>query len=80
MSNDTPPATWRVDSQNPRQRVQATGVIEDGYDIAFTTGNGHPGQIFVPLTRYTPAQVKPLLQAAADAADAVGNLTHDSQV
>lgn len=75
MSTPNGPASWRVDSQVPRTRANATGGIEDGYDIAFTTGMGHPGTVFVPMARYQPDVVRAMIQAQADVIDAVGSLT-----
>lgn len=76
----TTPATWRIDSQSPRTRATATNGIEDGYDVAFTTGEGHNGTVFVPMSRYTPAKVKDAIQEQADLLDSIGSLTHDSDV
>lgn len=80
MTTNMPSATWRIDSQSPRTRATTTGGVEDGYDIAFVTGEGHPGTVFVPLNRYTPARVQALVQEAANNADAIGSLTHATEV
>lgn len=80
MSGDQAVSTWRVDSQTQRQRVNANNALEDGYDIFFTTGEGHNGSVFVPASKYTPAQVKAAIDQAAAQMDAIGALTHDAQV
>lgn len=78
MSDNTTPASWRVDSQTPRTRATSTGNVEDGYDIAYVTGEGHAGTVFVPARNYTVDKVKAVIQEAADKADSIGALTSDS--
>lgn len=68
-------AAWSIDSQVSRTRATATGNVEEGYDIAFTTGEGHHGSVFLPLSRYTVDNVRSAIQAQADLLDAVGRLT-----
>lgn len=80
MSTPNPATTWRIDSQSPRTMATTTGGVVDGYDISFVTGEGHPGTVFVPLNRYRPDVVKQLVQAAAENVDAIGALTHASEV
>ena len=75
---DSTAATWSVDSQNQRTMVTAGNQIVDGYEVAFHTGQGHVGTVFVPDTKYTPDNVKAMIQARADLLDSVGQLTHDS--
>lgn len=77
---NTRPAQWAVDSQTPRTRANATGTIEDGYDIAFSTAAGHNGVVYVPKSKYTPASVSAILQAEADKVDSIGSLTSDTEV
>ncbi len=77
MTSDSPRATWRVDSQTPRTRADSTGNVNDGYDIAFTTGQGHHGTLFVAMSKYNPASVRDAIQAQADMIDAVGALSSD---
>lgn len=80
MTNPADQPTWRVDSQSPTTRVSPTGQVEDGYDIAFTTGLGQPGTVFVANARYTPANVKAVIAARAAQIDAIATLAHDSEV
>lgn len=80
MSTPSGPGTFRVDAQNQRQRVNAAGAIEDGFDVFFTTGMGHNGSVFVPAARYTPANVKAAVAEAAALMDQVGSLTHETDV
>lgn len=80
MSSPSNGVTWRVDSQVQRTRVNALGGVEDGYDIAFTTGAGHNGSVFVPESRYTPANVRAAIAEKAALMDQVGSMTHDSEV
>lgn len=71
---------WAVDSQTPRTRANATGTVEDGYDIAFSTAAGHNGVVWVPKSRYNPASVQAILQAEADQVDSIGQLTANTEV
>lgn len=70
--------TWRVTSQVPRIKANATNGIEEGYDIAFQTGQGHVGTVFVPNSRYRPDTVRELIGAQAALLDAVGDLSSGS--
>lgn len=69
---------WRVTSQVRRTRVDDAGEVRDGYDVAFTTGAGHAGVIFVPDRLYTPDRVREAIAAQAALLDSVGSLTADS--
>jgi hypothetical protein len=81
MSNpSTPRPRWAVDSQTPRTRANATGTVEDGYDIAFHTADGHNGLVFVPKSKYTPAAVSAVIDQAAADVDTIGSLTSDTEV
>lgn len=74
MTEQTP-AAWAVDSQVERTRVTPANNTEDGYDIAFHTGQGHYGTVFVPKARYTVENVAAAVQAQADKLDAIGGLS-----
>lgn len=74
------PGTWRVDSQSPTSKIDRTNNVVEGYDIAFTTGLGNHGTVFVPHLQYTPPLVRDAVAAAAAAVDAVGQLTSESDV
>jgi S-adenosylhomocysteine hydrolase len=80
MSDSPTNATWSVTSQVPQTQIAATGAVQDGYLVSFVTGEGHPGQVFVPMGQYQAAKVRELIQAQANTIDQVGALTHDSQV
>lgn len=75
MTEETTPASWMVDSQTQRTKADASGNVADGYDVAFHTGNGHYGTVFIPGVRYTPANVAAAVQVEADKLDAVGSLS-----
>lgn len=75
MSEFGSPAAWTVDSQTQRTRADASGNVSDGYDVAFHTGEGHYGSVFIPAARYTLERVAAAVQAEADKLDAVGNLS-----
>lgn len=68
-------ATWTVESQTPVTRAGRTGQIDEGYDVAFLTGEGHAGVVFLPNSQYTVDRVRAAVQAQADLLDAVGALT-----
>jgi hypothetical protein len=74
MTDAYQPAAWQVDSQVERTRATPANTVEEGYDIAFHTGQGHSGTVFVPRSRYTVENVAQLVQEQADRLDAVGSL------
>ena len=74
---DTDHATWTVESQTPATRALITGQVAEGYDIAFLTGQGHAGTVFLPNPKYNVANVRAAIQALADQLDAVGALSSD---
>lgn len=76
--NTTPgSASWSIDAQTPRTMADAAGNVTDGYQILFTTGEGHHGQVYVPHSQYTVDKVRAAIQAQADNIDAIGALTSD---
>lgn len=75
MDEQTQSAAWTVDSQVQRTKADASGNVAEGYDVAFHTGEGHYGTVFVPSARYTLDKVAAAVQAEADKLDAVGNLS-----
>lgn len=76
MSDNTP-TTWVVNSQTPRSKVNGANQVEEGYDVAFTTGQGHTGTVFVPESRYNRDNVRALIAAKAELLDGVGALSSD---
>lgn len=68
------PAAWQVDSQVERTRATPANTVEEGYDIAFRTAQGHSGTVFVPRSRYNVENVAAAIQEQADKLDAVGSL------
>jgi hypothetical protein len=69
-------ATWVVNGQRQTSQMLAGGDFVAGQNITFTTGGGHTGTVFVPLTQLgNTAFVKAAIQARADALDAIGALT-----
>lgn len=68
-------ATWAVQSQQQRTRVNTAGQVEDGYQVTFLTGDGHTGSVFVPMAKYTVDNVRAAVQAGANLLDSVGGLT-----
>lgn len=70
-------ATWTIQSQQQRTKIGDNGQLADGYDVTFLTGQGHTGTVFVPMTRYTAANVRAAVQSQANLLDEVGNLTSE---
>lgn len=70
-------AAWTVDSQTERTRATPANTVEEGYDVAFHTGRGHSGTVFVPRSRYTVENVAAAVQERANLLDAVGSLTSE---
>lgn len=74
MTSQPTPSTWTIDSQTPRTMADAAGNVTDGYTVLFTTGDGHHGQVYVPMSQYTPDKVRARIQEQADNIDTVGRL------
>lgn len=75
--SDTNAPTWTVTGQIPRTRVNTANQVEEGYDVGFTTGEGHTGTVFVPEARYNRDNVRALIAAKAALLDSVGALSSD---
>lgn len=73
----TAPKRWTVTGQTPRERIDPTGNVVSGYDVAFATAAGHVGTVFVPMARYRPDLVAADVDALAVQLDAVGAITSD---
>lgn len=72
---DPPPVSWTVTGTQETTQVTDGGQAVRGYRIYFRTGNGATGSVFVPETRYLPDNVRSLLMAAAQNADAIAQLS-----
>lgn len=68
-------STWRVTSQQETTETTPGVGFTRGYRVAFTTGEGNSGSVFVPMDRYTPDNVRLLVASVADRIDSVGSLT-----
>lgn len=73
---DQQQASWSVVAQQQQTKVGPTGVLDDGFNVLFTTGNGHTGSVFVPMSQYNVDNVRALVQAQANLLDAVGALSN----
>lgn len=73
----TGPKRWTVTSMTPRDRINEVGALTKGYDVAFVTGDGHAGSVFVPEATYRPDTVAVAVDELAQRLDAVGMLTSD---
>ena len=68
-------ATWTVTGQQSDQTTFIGGQPVSGHVVSFVTGEGWRDSVFVPDDHYNAANVKKLVQAAADRADSVGKLS-----
>lgn len=69
------PSSWKIESQQPTVGKDARGVYGPGVEIAFTTGEGWHGTIFIPKDQFSVANVKAAVAIAAANHDAIGKLT-----
>lgn len=68
--------TWQVTSDTPDQlEFDNAGNPVQGHRVAFLTGEGNKGSVFVDDNHYTPAKVRELINAQAVKADAIANLS-----
>lgn len=65
---------WQVTGQRQSSLLQG-GAFVDAMVVTFTTASGTTGQITVPLSQYTPANVHKLIAERVEAIDAVHSLT-----
>lgn len=73
-------AEWKVLGQRASSQFQDGGQFVDGQTVTFQTGEGHRGQVFIPETRIADsAHVSGVIQAKADALDAIGTLSSVKQ-
>lgn len=71
--------SWSVTGDTPDQyEFDGGGNPVVGHVVAFITGEGHRGSVFVPNDHYNVNAVKQLVHAQAAIADSVGGLTSDS--
>ena len=73
----TEPKRWTVTSMTPRDRVSETGVLTEGYDVAFVTRDGHTGTVFVAKATFRPDTVAAAVDELARTLTDVGYLTSD---
>lgn len=66
---------WQIESQTETVELDARQRAIQGYSVAFLTGQGHRGSVFVPKAQYTPLNVRAAVAAAANTLDEVGKLS-----
>lgn len=72
--------TWQVTGDTPDQyQFDAAGNPTVGHVVAFLTGNGGRGTVFVPEDHYNPDTVRTLIAAKAATVDQIGSLTSDTK-
>lgn len=75
MSETNPaPGGWNVTGQQEATRV-LNGTAVTGYDVFFTTGQGHSGSVFLPTPMYTVDNVRAAVTTRAQLLDTIGALT-----
>lgn len=66
---------WSIESQTETLELDARQRAVQGYSVAFVTGKGHRGSVFIPKNQYTPINVRATVAAAANTLDEVAGLT-----
>lgn len=80
MSNgngSTQGAGWTVTSTSPNTNVDTAGRVVKGYTVAFQTGLGHQGTVFVPESQFSPDIVRGMVKAQAAIVDEINTLSDD---
>lgn len=68
--------TWQVTGDTPGQYdFDGAGNPVVGHTVAFVTGEGHTGSVFIPDTHYNATYVRAQIQAKARIVDEVNTLT-----
>jgi len=71
---NAPVSGWSVESQQETVAQDEHGRAVEGVRIAFITGKGQRGSVFVPRTRYNVENVRAALAGAAHQLDTVLDL------
>lgn len=66
---------WHVTSQAERSIIDQSGAPVNVMTVTFQLADGTVGSVNVPLTAYTPDNVRAAIAAKAATLDAVNNLT-----
>jgi hypothetical protein len=75
VANQPAPGTgWVINAQTPTVGT-ANGQVTNGWNIAFTSGRGHEGKLFVPIGQYNEANVRAQITAQATSLDNIGAMT-----
>lgn len=69
-------ASWQVTGDTPDQyEFDGAGNPVIGHRVAFLTGEGHRGSVFIPNDHYNPHYVRIQIAAQAAVADEVNSLS-----
>lgn len=71
MSDPSPTPVATINRQTYTIGRAGSGTPEEGYKVEFTTAGGVTGQVFVPMSQYTPANVNAAVKAHALVLDQV---------
>lgn len=66
--------TFTVTRQLQTQRINASGSVEDGFEVEFRTQGGTTGRVFVPIEQYAPEFVRSAIEDVVARIDAVAQL------
>lgn len=68
--------SWQVTGDTPDQyQFDGAGNAVLGHQIAFITGEGHRGSVFIPEDHYNPGYVRTQLARRAAVTDEVNTLS-----
>ena len=74
MPNPADLTSWQVTGQTEYTQVQSSGPPVNGMKVFYTTGKGHSASVFIPMSQYTPANVRAVISAQAANLDQIGSL------
>ena len=77
VANQVNPPPWSVVSQQEQTQPGPNGQLTDGMVVTFLTESGVTGTVFVPLTQYSAATVRQLINDKVSIIESVNSLTHE---
>ena len=72
---NAPQSGWSDVTQTPGLGLDGYGRAVQGYTVRFRSGKGVPGELFIPLSRYTPDNVRAEIAAHAAQLDAIQEMS-----
>lgn len=68
---------WTITTQRQTQQLTAGNRFEQGVEVGFKTGYGVDGNVFVPLSMFSPEAVRAAVDERAAVLDAVTTLSSE---